>query len=184
MRKISELEIRPKPVKRIRFRIKDGILFFSVSGLAFLFLIGAPAMGSEMIRVLHLESTEPGRSPLEPVEPLPAASRSPEGIFTGILELRDELELTEDQVHHIRSKRLEMRKKRVLTEAELEIAQLDLQDASHSLNASEADLKAHADKVRQLQGTLLDMELKGWHFLREILTPDQKARLERYSSNH
>jgi Spy/CpxP family protein refolding chaperone len=96
----------------------------------------------------------------------------------GLLERAEELELTPEQVKKIKAMRLDLAKETIELRNQLELKHLEFGEL---MAADQPDLKrieAKIDEIAPLRTTLEKKRIENMLAIREVLTPEQRAKLE------
>jgi Spy/CpxP family protein refolding chaperone len=88
------------------------------------------------------------------------------------------LGLSPDQVAKLRENRLEERKQMIKTRSEMETLQLDLSEEGMKDKPDMAKVEKLAQQMGQIHARMIVQRVKGVTFLRSILTPEQKQKLD------
>ena len=147
------------------------------SGMTFLLVIGVAQLG------LAQPGDEDGRG----FGDGPGFGRGPgmcqergfgQGDGPGILAKAETLELTTEQIKKIKAMRLDMAKKKIRLRSGLELKQLELKEL---ISADEPDMRrieAKIDEMAPLRTELQKKRIEHRLAIRDILTPEQKTKLE------
>lgn len=99
--------------------------------------------------------------------------------FDFYLCLTDELSLSDEQVKKLKSIKLECEKNRIMIEARIKVAEMELQDL---LNQPEVDITKIDAKIREIGEIKIEDSINDIHSLidaRNILTTEQKEKLKK-----
>ncbi len=88
------------------------------------------------------------------------------------------LDLSEDQIDKLKAERLKNQKQMIKWEAELKILHLDIKSESHKDQPNLSRVEKLAQQIGELKGKMMATRVKSVIYLRSILTPEQKKKMD------
>lgn len=94
------------------------------------------------------------------------------------------LNLTPDQVAKLRQNRVDNRKQTIKTRADMQTLQVDLGEEAMKDKPDAARVQQLARQMGDLHAQMVVQRVKGITFMRSILTPEQKQKLDQMQIQH
>lgn len=106
-----------------------------------------------------------------PGGPGPGGEGQGHGLMTG-------LDLSGDQIEKLKTERLTKQKQMIKWDAELKTLHLDIKSESHKDQPNLAQVEKLARQIGELKGKMTATRVKSVIYLRSILTPEQKIKMD------
>ena len=97
-----------------------------------------------------------------------------------ILQMREALELTDEQVAKLRSIKMDAEKKRIQQEADLKTLHLDLEDLLHQDKVNRGKVDSSIDKMGKLHGEMKKLGVHARLDAKAVLTSDQLKKVKEH----
>ncbi len=107
----------------------------------------------------------------------PDGQGCPEVIKAGP-QIMANLDLTADQVKKLKEERIKKQKQMIKLQAELEILRVDLRSEAGKDEADLSRVEILASQIGELRGKMTAARIKSVIYLRSILTPEQKRKMD------
>ena len=107
----------------------------------------------------------------------PEGPGGPEAIKTGP-QIMANLDLTADQVRQLKKERIKSQKQMIKLRAELETLQVDLRSETGKDEPNLSKVDILAGQIGELRGKMIAARTKSVIYLRSILTPEQKRKMD------
>ena len=96
-----------------------------------------------------------------------------------ILKFKEGMSLTADQEQKLRTRKVNYKKDRIKTKAEVKLASIDLHEVLKNEKASLSDIEAEFNKLHALKTKLYMASIKAKRDAQAVLSDEQRARMDK-----